>query len=306
MSENQHLIISYAATDEPGCQQALQTLALPQLQRLLKQWSARTTDSGALEDFAPPHERALAQALGLPRQATPWAALHQLQNGQAPGGDAWAFLTPCHWQISPDQVRMSALSAAQMSDEESRSLLAIMAPWFTEDGIELVYDRPDRWLARGTVFAQLDTAALDRVALRDVRPWLPNKAQAAALQRLQTEMQMLLYTHAFSDAREASGRAPINSFWVHGAGALPAGYQLPADRPVLNTTLRDSALEGDWARWKQHWQQLDATLATAGLAKLTLCGEKNAITLEPQARGWLSTIKQWLGNPQSAALLSSL
>ncbi len=306
MSENQHLIISYAATDEPGCQQALQTLALPQLQRLLKQWSARTTDSGALEDFAPPHERALAQALGLPRQATPWAALHQLQNGQAPGGDAWAFLTPCHWQISPDQVRMSALSAAQMSDEESRSLLAIMAPWFTEDGIELVYDRPDRWLARGTVFAQLDTAALDRIALRDVRPWLPNKAQAAALQRLQTEMQMLLYTHAFSDAREASGRAPINSFWVHGAGALPAGYQLPADRPVLNTTLRDSALEGDWARWKQHWQQLDATLATADLAKLTLCGEKNAITLEPQARGWLSTIKQWLGNPQPAALLSSL
>lgn len=306
MSENQHLIISYAATDEPGCQQALQTLALPQLQRLLKQWSARTTDSGALEDFAPPHERALAQALGLPRQATPWAALHQLQNGQAPGGDAWAFLTPCHWQISPDQVRMSALSAAQMSDEESRSLLAIMAPWFTEDGIELVYDRPDRWLARGTVFAQLDTAALDRIALRDVRPWLPNKAQAAALQRLQTEMQMLLYTHAFSDAREASGRAPINSFWVHGAGALLAGYQLPADRPVLNTTLRDSALEGDWARWKQHWQQLDATLATADLAKLTLCGEKNAITLEPQARGWLSTIKQWLGNPQPAALLSSL
>ena len=306
MSENQHLIISYAATDEPGCQQALQTLALPQLQRLLKQWSARTTDSGALEDFAPPHERALAQALGLPRQATPWAALHQLQNGQAPGGDAWAFLPPCHWQISPDQVRMSALSAAQMSDEESRSLLAIMAPWFTEDGIELVYDRPDRWLARGTVFAQLDTAALDRIALRDVRPWLPNKAQAAALQRLQTEMQMLLYTHAFSDAREASGRAPINSFWVHGAGALPAGYQLPADRPVLNTTLRDSALEGDWARWKQHWQQLDATLATADLAKLTLCGEKNAITLEPQARGWLSTIKQWLGNPQPAALLSSL
>ncbi|MEJ5124483.1 phosphoglycerate mutase [Comamonas sp. MYb21] len=306
MSENQHLIISYAATDEPGCQQALQTLPLPNLQRLLRQWSVSASDNGALEDFAPPHDRVLAQALGLPPKATPWAALYQLQNGQTPADAGWAFLSPCHWQISPDQVRMSDLSAAQMSEEESRSLLAIMAPWFTEDGIALVYDRPDRWLARGAVFAQLDTAALDRIALRDVRPWLPDKAQAAVLQRLQTEMQMLLYTHAFSDAREASGRAPINSFWVHGAGALPAGYQLPAQTPVLNTALRDSALLGDWRSWQQQWQQLDATLAATAWSQISLCGEKNAITLAPPAPGWLPKIKQWLAPTKPMALLSSL
>lgn len=306
MSENQHLIISYAATDEPGCQQALQTLPLPNLQRLLRQWSVSASDNGALEDFAPPHARVLAQALGLPPKATPWAALYQLQNGQAADDAAWAFLSPCHWQISPDQVRMSDLSAAQMSEDESRSLLAIMAPWFTEDGIALVYDRPDRWLARGAVFAQLDTAALDRIALRDVRPWLPDKAQAAVLQRLQTEMQMLLYTHAFSDAREASGRAPINSFWVHGAGALPAGYQLPAQTPVLNTALRDSALVGDWRSWQQQWQQLDATLAATAWSQISLCGEKNAITLAPPAPGWLPKIKQWLAPTKPMALLSSL
>lgn len=306
MSENQHLIISYAATDEPGCQQALQALPLPNLQRLLRQWSVSASDNGALEDFAPPHERVLAQAMALPPKATPWAALYQLQNGQAPGDAGWAFLSPCHWQISPDQVRMSDLSAAQMSDEESRSLLAIMAPWFSEDGIELVYDRPDRWLARGPVFAQLDTAALDRIALRDVRPWQPDKAQAAVLQRLQTEMQMLLYTHAFSDAREASGRAPINSFWVHGAGALPAGYQLPAQAPVLNTALRDSALVGDWRSWQQQWQQLDATLASTAWSRISLCGEKNAITLAPPAPGWLPKIKQWLAPTKPLALLSSL
>ncbi|WP_021025445.1 phosphoglycerate mutase [Comamonas sp. B-9] len=306
MSENQHLIISYAATDEPGCQQALQTLLLPNLQRLLRQWSVSASDNGALEDFAPPHERVLAQALGLPPKATPWAALYQLQNGQTPADAGWAFLSPCHWQISPDQVRMSDLSAARMSDDESRSLLAIMAPWFTEDGIALVYDRPDRWLARGAVFAQLDTAALDRIALRDVRSWQPDKAQAAVLQRLQTEMQMLLYTHAFSDAREASGRAPINSFWVHGAGALPAGYQLPAQTPVLNTALRDSALVGDWRSWQQQWQQLDATLATTAWSQISLCGEKNAITLAPPAPGWLPKIKQWLAPTKPMALLSSL
>ena len=306
MSDTPHLIIAYAASDETGCQQALPQLALPQLDKLLKQLQPTHTDTGELEDFAPPHERALARALGLPTRATPWAALQRLQSGDAPGTTAWAYITPCHWHISPDLVRMSELAAAQMTDAESRALLAIMAPWFAEDGIELVYDRPDRWLARGTVFAGLETAALDRIALRDVRPWLPHKAQAAVLQRLQTEMQMLLYTHAWSDAREASGQAPINSFWVHGAGALPAGYQLPAQQPVLNTELRDAALVGNWPVWRQQWHSLDTALGQHPPATLTLCGEKNAITLQQPPQGLLHKIKQLFGGPRAADTLSSL
>lgn len=306
MSDNPHLIIAYAATNDASCQQALPQLALPQLQKLLKQRTPAPADRGELEDFAPPHERALARALGLPTQATPWAALQRLQQGEAPGEQAWAFITPCHWHISPDQVRMSELAAAQMSDAESRQLLEIMAPWFAEDGITLVYERPDRWLAQGEVFRGLQTAALDRIALRDVRPWLPNKEQAAVLQRLQTEMQMLLYTHSWSDAREAQGQAPINSFWVHGAGALPQGYQLPAQQPLLNTDLRDAALQGNWPAWQQQWQKLDARLAGAAPGTLTLCGEKNAISLQLQPQGLLQKIKQLLASPQVADLLKSL
>ena len=306
MSDTPHLIIAYAASDEDGCQQALPQLALPHLDKLIKQLQPSHTDSGESEDFAPPHERALARALGLPTRATPWAALQRLQQGDAPGTQAWAYITPCHWQISPDQVRMSELAAAQMTDAESRALLAIMAPWFAEDGIELVYDRPERWLARGAVFAGLETAALDRIALRDVRPWLPNKEQAAVLQRLQTEMQMLLYTHAWSDEREARGQAPINSFWVHGAGALPAGYQLPAQPPVLNTDLRDAALIGNWPAWAAQWHTIDAALGSQPPATLTLCGEKNAVTLQRAPQGLLQKIKQLFGGPRAADVLKAL
>lgn len=306
MSEFQHLIISYAASDEEGCQQALQDLALPRLQQWLKTLQPAATDSGETEDFAPPHERALARALQLPARATPWAALHQLQQGTTPGDAAWAFITPCHWHISPDQVRMSELAAAQMHEAQSRELLAIMAPWFAEDGITLAYDRADRWLAQGEVFRGLETASLDRIALRDVRPWLPSKDQAAVLHRLQTEMQMLLYTHAWSDAREAAGQAPINSFWVHGAGALPSGYQLPATMPVLNTDLRNAALTGNWPAWQKTWQRLDASLPAAAPARLTLCGEKNAVTLEHAPGGLLQKIKQLFGSQQAADMLRSL
>ncbi len=306
MSEFQHLIISYAASDEDRCQQALQGLALPRLQQWLKTLQPVATDSGETEDFAPPHERALACALQLPVRATPWAALHQLQQGTPPGDTAWAFITPCHWHISPDQVRMSELAAAQMHEAQSRELLAIMAPWFAEDGITLSYDRADRWLAQGEVFRGLETASLDRIALRDVRPWLPSKDQAAVLHRLQTEMQMLLYTHAWSDAREAAGQPPINSFWVHGAGALPTGYQLPAAMPVLNSDLRDAALTGNWPAWQKAWQQLDASLPVAAPAKLTLCGEKNAVTLVRAPGGLIQKIKQLFGSQRATDILRSL
>ena len=310
MSDTPHLIISYAAADEPGCQQALQNLQLPQLAQLLKKRQASHTDTGEAEDFAPPHERALARALGLPTRATPWAALHQLQNGVAVGDTACAFITPCVWAISPDQVRMGDLAAAAMTEAESRALLAILQPWFAEDGITLAYDRPDRWVASGDIFRNLETAALDRIALRDVRPWLPNKDQAAVLHRLQTETQMLLYTHAWSDAREAAGQAPINSFWVHGAGALPSGYQLPAQQPTLGTSLREAALNGNWPAWQQQWQALDgsvvAALASQPHATLTLCGEKNAVTLSPAKGGWWQQLKQQFSAPRTTDILSSL
>ena len=310
MPDTPHLIVSYATADEAGCQQALASLQLPHLAQLMKLRPTTDTDTGEAEDFAPPHERALASALGLPTRATPWAALHQLHNGQNPGDAAYAFITPCVWSISPDQVRMGDLAAAAMGEAESRALLALLQPWFAEDGIDLVYDRPDRWVARGEVFRNLETAALDRIALRDVRPWLPDKTQAAVLQRLQTEVQMLLYTHAWSDARAAAGQAPINSFWVHGAGALPAGYQLPVHMPVLNTDLRDAAIAGNWPAWQQQWQALDskviAAIAQNPASRLTLCGEKNAVTLAPGRSGWWQKLKQQLSAPRTAELLSKL
>ena len=78
MSDTTSLLIPYAASTAEGCQQALQGLALPHLDRLLARLSPHTaqTDTGEETSFTPPHERALARALGLPFDdgRTPWAA----------------------------------------------------------------------------------------------------------------------------------------------------------------------------------------------------------------------------------------
>lgn len=110
----------------------------------------------------------------------------------------------------------------------------------------LEYQQPQRWLARGALFDDLATASMDRVIGRDVRPWLPDAQQARALHRLQSEVQMLLYTHVFNDARAARGQVPINAFWVHGAGRLQPGTATGAKAAVqCLDDLHAAALQGN-------------------------------------------------------------
>ncbi|PJI96622.1 hypothetical protein CLU85_1376 [Acidovorax sp. 69] len=289
MSDTTHLLIPYAASASEGCQQALQGLALPHLDRLLARLSPHPdhTDSGEETSFSAPHERALARALGLPVEdgRIPWAAGHRQQQGLPTDSQAWAFVTPCQWQVSTDHVTLRGPEQLALDEAASRALLAIVSPWFAEDGITLHYDQPTRWLASSPLFATLATASLERVLQRDVRAWMPDAKAARTLHRLHSEMQMLLYTHAFNDARSDAGLPVINSFWVHGTGVLPAPAPSPTSAPTMPTTLRDAALNEDWRAWAAAWAALDAGPVANLLrqseggapVQLTLCGERNAL-----------------------------
>ena len=294
MSDTPHLLIPYAALPTAGGQQALASLQLPHLERLLTRLSLQTRDSG--DEDAPdlPHERALARAVGLPTNdsgALPWAAWHVRQSGAAdtstPADSAWAFVTPCHWQVRTDHVTLDDPAALQLDEAASRELLAVLAPWFAGDGITLHYDQPTRWLAEGAPLAGLATASLERVLHRDLRMWLPDPQRAATLHRLQSEMQMLLYTHPLNDAREAHGLPTVNAFWLHGAGALPAAAAPVAGTQItVHSELRAPALQEDWSAWAQAWQALDAgpiaalaaQAARGDAVQLTLSGERSAFT----------------------------
>lgn len=315
MSDTTHLLIPYAASTSGGCQQALQGLALPHLDRLLARLSPYPahSDTGEETSFSAPHERVLARALNLPAGdgRIPWAAWHRRQQGLANDGQAWAFVTPCQWHVTTDQVTLRDPDTLSLDDAASRALLAIVAPWFAEDGITLVYDQPTRWLARSPMFAELATASLERVLQRDVRAWMPDVRTARTLHRLHSEMQMLLYTHAFNDERAARGLPVINSFWVHGTGALPAAPPATsattktAAAPHIPTTLRDAALHEDWRAWAAAWVALDAGPVADLLRQaeggapvmLTLCGERNALGFHNAPRGLVQRF-QSLFRPQ--------
>ena len=315
MSDPTHLLIAFAAGGTPAAKEALRAMRLPRLERLLQRLQPLPPEP--VDELVPeaPHERALARALGLYSGAgrTPWAALALQRAGGAPGPHAWAWITPCHWRVGMDQVLMQDPAALELQDEHARELFAALQAWFADDGIELNLETPQRWLARGELFRDLVSASLDRVSGRDVAAWMPESPQARTLHRLQSEMQMLLYTHPVNDARAAQGLPAVNSFWVSGAGALPPTVP-EISAPALDLSLRESALRQDWAAWAQAWQQLDATRGAALLAaqergepvRLTLCGERAWQTFESAPRSLLQRVSGFFGTRPASMRLEQL
>ena len=292
-----HLLIPFAACSAESWLPAVRAMpedGMKRLTQLLGRMGLVHTDTGDAESLSPPHERALAKALGIAGEETPdglipWAASDAAVALQAASDKAWAWITPCHWAMGHLHATLSDPAALALREDESRELLAIMQPYFETDGITLHDLAPERWLAEGELFRKLPTASLDRVLARNVDSWLPDSQPAAPLRRLQNEMQMLLYTHPFNDARELQRKMPVNSFWMSGTGQ--ALSQREREQVSVPRGLAEAVFKEDWTAYQHAWQALDAGEIAALLAqqqagdsvRLTLCGERNALTFETRA-----------------------
>jgi hypothetical protein len=313
MSDGAHLLIPFASCGDEACAHVRRTLKLPALDRLLARLQPAGSDEGEQRSLSMPHERVLAREFGLQASdgCIPWAAWQLEQAGRDTEGEAWAWITPCHWSVGRDHISMTHPRHLQLSAGESQTLLAAMKPYFDQDGLALDYDAPTRWLARGEVFRGFASASLDRVTGRLIDPWLPRGPEARNIRRLQQEMQMLLYTHPINDERTASGLPAVNSFWVSGTGALPVSHASASAGPVVAHDLRDAAMLQDWDAWASAWQLLDAGECARLLhafdrgehVALTLCGERNARTWSGAGGGFLRKIAaSWRGGHAAQAL----
>lgn len=308
------LLLPFAACGAEAWLPAMKALpadSTRHLAQLLKGMKSVHTDEDYAHTLSPPHERALARALGMADSNTadgliPWAARDAALHLPGSVGKAWAWITPCHWAMGREHATLTDPAALGLQEDESRALLAAMQPYFEGDGITLHYVPalgPARWLAEGELFRSLPTASLDRVLGRNVDPWLPrqDKSDVAGTARkiklLQNEMQMLLYTHALNDERAARRQLPVNSFWPSGTGALAAGYA-PHEAPAMPRSLAQAVFADDWAAYAQAWAALDANEITALLARqrvgeavrLTLCGERGATTFETANQGFFAKV----------------
>jgi len=313
-----HLLIPFAAASADACRALMPALQLPNLQDLLGELAPAHTDSGDGYSLSLPHERALARALGLhPGDGLiPWTAL---QSDAPTLPQAW--FSPCHFQIGTDHISLIPGEQIALDEAASRALLDALAPYCAEDGITLRFESTTRWHASGEPLRGIACASLDRVSGRPVNDWMPpspaNPAGSQLLKRLQSEAQMLFYTHPVHDARTAQGLLPVNGFWISGAGALDTAAPLPA-MPSIPDALRQAALRTDWPAWQQAWTHIDAneinTLLDATRrgepVTLTLCGERGAQTWVSAPRGTGARIgrlfKNLLGTAPAWKVLESL
>ena len=309
---------SCAADDWRASVQAVASNGFRHFGKLLQGMKLVHTDSGDARSLSPPHERVQAKALGLEASdgLIPWAAWHQQQAGNRPAGQAWTFVTPCHWSMGREHATMTDPAALGLQENESRTLLAAMQPYFETHGITLHYAEPTRWLAEGEVFRSLPSASLDRVLGRNVDPWLPGGIAGRATRLLQNEMQMLLYTHPVNEARSASGQPSVNSFWLSGSGALPGNFSPSSVLPVLTLPrmLAQAAFNDDWAAYAQAWAALDASEGARLLAlqqrgdsvRLSLCGECHAMSFETARIGMAARVKNLFGHRPFTDVLEQL
>ncbi len=287
--------------------------SLKNLARLLQGMALFKTDVADVFSLSPPHERVLANTLGLtgegplPDGLIPWAA----QQAGETAGKAWAFITPCHWAMGREHATMTDPAALKLTEAESKTLLAAMQPYFSTEGISLHYAQPERWLAEGEVLRKLPSASLDRVLGRNVDRWLPGTRN---IRLLQNEMQMLLYTHPLNDERSAKRQRSINSFWISGTGALGQPLKPASNMPEVPRQLAQAAFADDWAAYAQAWQALDKTEIASFLARqnagealtLSLCGERAAHTFKSRPRNLKTRLAGLLAPVRPISLLEQL
>ena len=281
-----HWVIAYAAPDSEALRaamnNALDTLYLPNLQKLLRRMacvSKLSTTPEGVSAFLMPHESA-PQLMG----ARPLLGKE-------------AIMTPCHWQVGMNEVILLNPKELALNEDESRQLLSAIQPYFEEDGLQVVYESPLVWRVTGDLLDGLPLASIDRVVGQNIKPWMPEHQRAKTLQRLQSEMQMLLYQHPVNDERSLKGRWTVNSFWLH--RRLEQLYPDSADFGVA-LDLRETVEPFNAKLWQQAWQHLDTTLCTSLYQaldqnheiSLSLCSETTWRHYRPQAASWLNKLQR--------------
>ena len=309
-----HLLIAHASALSESCRHVLEDLNLPQLAALLSRMEPSTRSEADEFSLSTPHERALAEALGLagPDGGLPWAARLAAQDGIDTGDLSWGLLTPTHWHVGVDHVTMLDPETLALGEDESREFLDAVRPLFESEGWALAWGAPTRWYAAHESLSELPTASVDRVIGRNVDAWMPDHPQSRLLRRLQQEVQMLLYTHPLNDRRAELGLLPVNSFWLSGCGVRQS--ESADSELVVDTRLRAGLMRDDWAAWAQAWRELDKSAVSDALdalragrpVRLTLCGERSAQGFQPATRSLWQHVKSRLSPVQANAVLLNL
>ncbi|MGE0072336.1 MAG: hypothetical protein AB7S55_04670 [Thiomonas sp.] len=318
----QHILLADLPLTSSVLSPQANPVVLPQTARLCRQAGVEQQEAlreDAQAAWLTPAERWLLHALRLPDadgEQAPWARLAVRAEVPVEGflPDApLGLLIPAHLHLGRDSLTLADPATLDLAADEAQRLFEAVEPLFTQAGWTLRMAAPMRWYVSHPSLAGVVSAGVARAQGRSVAAWMPGGAPARGWRQLLTEVQMTWQHHPVNEAREQSGRAEVNTLWLHGCGDLPPGWQSPlrcvaeSDNGSADPTMA-AALRG-LAAWPalaqadalqvidarcaladgaaQALQDLDArvaaaltaAMARAGRVRLTLAGQRRWITL---------------------------
>ncbi|GAB7126926.1 hypothetical protein JCM19000A_14330 [Silvimonas sp. JCM 19000] len=308
---NPHLVLPHASWPDPALQSQISAqLQLPALATLFGKGQRQSVPAQAWSSwlhmqFGSAAAAPLTLALDLP--------------DAAPG--YWLRADPVHLHVGRDQLSLQDARTLDISQNDANALVLALNGLFKQDGWTFHAPHPNRWYLQLAADPQLQFTPLDEVIGLNIDPFLPRGPDAMNWHRALNELQMLLYTHATNDVREALGKLSINSIWLWGGGAwpmpalpqqtdrvvwsdddivqgltrasggtalaMPAGAQdLPA-RPglVIVDSLAAAVRANDAQAWYAAWQALEQHWFAPLLAGLQE-GSVSSVTLTAPDAGW--------------------
>ncbi|MDQ2068309.1 hypothetical protein [Natronospira bacteriovora] len=263
-------------------------VALPALEALLSrgQWEAAVTNDGG---------------------AWPQAALALLGEGGQPGDAYLLRVDPVHLQADQDHLLLWDSATIDLTESESRDLVAAFNAHFGDDGLSLERMSPDRWYLRLPDALEVETRSPLEVSGRNLFHFMPSGPDRSRLEQLINETQMLFHDHPVNHARREAGQMPVSGIWPWGGGRLsqavtpPPWSRVMADDPIfrglaIHHGLKQAPLPADADEWaKEPIQGQDFLhLEQGGLA--ARMGDEPAwlAALEALERDWFQPLSRLL------------
>jgi hypothetical protein len=159
----------------------------------------------------------------------PMAALTRQMDAGDAAASSWLRADPAYVRPDINGARLLAIGASLGLDDDDRAaFLPELRPMFGDAGFPIDAPHPSRWYLRLPQGAKLPAFAEPSEALgADLFDHLAEGSEGRRWRTLLGEAQVLLHNHPRNAQRVAQGRAPVNSLWFWGGGALPDAVASP-------------------------------------------------------------------------------
>lgn len=125
----------------------------------------------------------------------------------------WAVVSPVLWQATHNDVLiLAAGDSLDLKPDEAAQCFAMLADFFSTDGMTMYYHSPGTWLVNLANKPRLQAKPVHQLLNSSLMPQLAALDASLYWQKVHTECQMLFAS--------VSNQSQINGVWIWGNGAL--------------------------------------------------------------------------------------